>query len=57
MTLLEYIEWRLVSLQQSLEAKSGIKENDNLDDLRISSQISELNMLKENLKNGQVHCS
>jgi hypothetical protein len=57
MNILDYIEWRLDTLNRNLKAKSGVSENDNLDDIRILAQLSELIKLKESLKNGEVHCS
>jgi len=57
MTIEEYIKFRLNHLNKVLEATSGIQENDNIEDLRIVAQISELTELKKNIDNGKISIS
>lgn len=57
MTIEEYIKFRLDHLNKVLEATSGIQENDNIEDLRIVAQISELTELKKNINNGKISIS
>lgn len=56
MELTDYLNFRIESLKQTLESKSGIVENDNIEDLRIIAQLSELTMLKKHIENETVYC-